>query len=72
MVHCNYTVYIPYLHVELVSAWINGVYDVGIPYPPKNKPSPPPFSASDVAQTGEGAYFQICAMRLEYKPPSSR
>ena len=25
-----------------------------------------------MAQTGEGAYFWICAKRLEYKPPSSR
>ena len=29
----------------------------------------PPFSAEDMAQTGEGAYFRICATRLEYKPP---
>ena len=33
------------------------------------KISPPPFSAVDMAQTGEGAYFRICATRLEYKPP---
>ena len=36
---------------------------------PKISPS---FSAVDLAQTGEGVYFRICAMRFEYKPPSSR
>ena len=40
-------------------------------YHPENKP-PPPFSAVDMAQTGEGAYFQQCAMHLECKPTSSR
>ena len=39
-----------------------------VPYSPENKP-PPPFSAVDMAQTREGAYFQIHAMRLKYKPP---
>ena len=41
-----------------------------LPYPPKISP-PPPFSALDMAQTGEGAYFRICATRLEYNisPP---
>ena len=29
----------------------------------------PPFSAVDMPQTEEGAYFRICAMRLEYKLP---
>ena len=38
---------------------------LSIPYPPENKP-PPPFSAVDMAQTGGGASFRICAMRLEY------
>ena len=37
-------------------------------YPSENKP-PPLFSAVDMAQTGEGAYFRICAKRLDYKPP---
>ena len=31
----------------------------------------PPFSAVDMAQTGEGAYFRVRATRLEYKPPIS-
>ena len=34
-----------------------------IPYPSENKPPPPP------AQTGEGAYFRIFTMQLQYKPP---
>jgi ankyrin repeat protein len=30
---------------------------------------PPPFSAVDMAQSGEGACIRICATHLEYKPP---
>ena len=36
---------------------------------PKISPPPRLFSAVDLAQTGEGADFRICAMHLEYKPP---
>ena len=38
-----------------------------LPYPPKK--TPPPFSTVDIAYAGKGAYFQVCAMCLEYKPP---
>jgi hypothetical protein len=44
--------------------------EVLIPYCPENKL--PSFSEVDVVQMGEVAYFQTHAMRLEYKPPSSR
>ena len=45
---------------------------------PKISPPPPPnhhhhpFSALDMAQTVEGAYFRICAICLEYiSPPTT-
>ena len=39
---------------------------------PYRKCAPPPHptsSAVDMAQTGEGAYFQKCAKCLKYNPP---
>ena len=41
-----------------------------IPYPLESKP-PPPKIPIHMVQTGEGAYFQICTIRLEYKPSTA-
>ena len=56
--------------VAYVKIYLNSyrMLNVHVPYPPKNKP-PLPFSAVDMAQTREGAYFRICAMHLEYISP---
>ena len=56
-------------HLQYVGSKVDG----NIPaFSRSPKISPPPFSIVDMAQTGAGAYFRICEILLEYKPPSSK